>query len=77
MKVTVNEFNQPVGEFHGRAKWTDSEAELVRELHDEGWGYKRISQKMEMPRSTVRAICRGDIRCTKSWREREERHHGK
>lgn len=72
--VSVNERNQPCGESHGEAKWTDHEVDLVRDLYSDGFGYKRISRMMDMPRSTVRAICRGDIRSTHCYREREANH---
>jgi DNA invertase Pin-like site-specific DNA recombinase len=46
------------GEEHPRAKLTDNDVRLVRELHDEGLGYKRIAEKFETSRSTVRDVCK-------------------
>ena len=45
------------GETHPRAKLSDDDVRLVRELHDEGLGYKRIAEKFETSRSTVRNVC--------------------
>ena len=61
--VERNEFNQPVGQSHHWARWTDAEVRWVLELHKAGWSYRQIAKKLEMPLSTVAAICRGDIRC--------------
>jgi hypothetical protein len=45
-----------VGENHHNAKYTDREVELVRKLHEEGLGYRRLSAKMDMPIRTIRSI---------------------
>jgi hypothetical protein len=45
-----------VGENHHNAKYTDREVELVRQLHEQGLGYRRLSDKMEMPIRTIRDI---------------------
>ena len=59
----VNERGRRVGENHPRAKYSDSEITLLLELRDGGMGYKRLSEKMEMPMRTVRDICNGRRRC--------------
>lgn len=46
------------GESHPRAKLTNADVDLVRALHDEGLGYKRIAEKFEAPKSTIRDICK-------------------
>ena len=46
------------GESHPRAKLSDDDVRLVRALHDEGLGYKRIAEKFETSPSTVRDICK-------------------
>ncbi|MFV0680000.1 hypothetical protein [Ottowia sp.] len=63
VKPSFNERGWRIGQMHPRALYTDREVELVLELRDEGWGYKRIAKKMEMPRRTVRDICSARIRC--------------
>ena len=45
------------GEKHYKADLTDHEVELVRQLHDEGWGYRRLAKKFEIHRSTIQKIC--------------------
>jgi len=50
------------GQSHPRAKYSDREVELIRQLHDEGLGYQRIAHKMEMPKGTVQDICSGRTR---------------
>lgn len=43
------------GQTHGRAQVTDRDVELARQLHEQdGWGYKRIAKKLEVPVRTVR-----------------------
>lgn len=61
--LAVNEAGLRVGEDHPRAKYTDGEIAMVHALRDAGWGYRAIAKKLEMPRSTVRNICRGTQRC--------------
>lgn len=45
------------GENHPQAKLTDHEVELLRQMHDEGYGYKRLAKMFETPVRTVRDIC--------------------
>jgi uncharacterized iron-regulated protein len=45
-----------VGENHHNARYTDHEVELLRQLHEQGLGYRRLSAKMEMPIRTIRDI---------------------
>jgi DNA invertase Pin-like site-specific DNA recombinase len=45
---------RPSGETHFNARYTDHEVELVRQLHEQGQGYKAIAKRMEMPVRTVR-----------------------
>lgn len=60
--VRKNQRGQRIGQDHPKARYADREVELVRQLRDGGWGYKRIARTMEMPRSTVRDICSGRCR---------------
>lgn len=54
--VPVNEKGRRIGESHPRARLTDHEIGIVFELRAEGWGYKRIAQKMEMSVRHVRDV---------------------
>lgn len=69
--VAVNEKGLRIGKTHPRAKYSDSEIDLVLELRDEGLGYKRIAKKLEMPIRTVRDICNGRRRCQTAARFRQ------
>lgn len=51
-----------IGQWHPRAVYTDAEVELVRDLRDDGMTYRAIASKLEMPLSTVWAICNGRLR---------------
>lgn len=44
------------GSLHHRAKYSHGEVEITRTLRDEGWTYRAIAEKMEMPIRTVRDI---------------------
>lgn len=61
--VAVNEHGARIGEDHPLAKWTNEQVDLVFELRDQGWGYKRIVNATGMPKRTVRDICNGRRRC--------------
>jgi DNA invertase Pin-like site-specific DNA recombinase len=45
------------GEQHPRAKLSDDDVRLVRELHEAGLGYRKIASKFEVSRSTIRDWC--------------------
>lgn len=47
------------GEDHPGVRYTDAEVAMVWALREEGLGYKRIAQIMEMPVRTVRSILSG------------------
>lgn len=51
-----------LGQYHHRAIYTDAEIEEVFALHDAGFRISEIARKMEMPTSTVSAICSGKLR---------------
>jgi len=59
--VVVNEAGRRIGESHPRARLTDHEIDLIRELHEEGLGYKKIAVKFETSPGHVRSI----VKCTK------------
>lgn len=71
MDVERNERGQKVGQAHHWAKWTDAEVRWVLELHREGRSCREIGRKLEMPFSTVAAICRGEIRTQTYLRTKE------
>lgn len=57
-RVSVGLTASKRGQNNPNAKYTDHEVEMVRELHEVvGFGYRRIAEKMEMPRATVQCIC--------------------
>jgi hypothetical protein len=61
--VAVNERGRRIGEDHPNARYTDGEVGMVLELRDEGKSYGVIARLVEMPKSTVRDICKGNRRC--------------
>lgn len=60
--VPLTRDGRRIGEGHQNAKYTDREVDLVRRLRDGGMPYRRIARKMDMPLSTVWAICACEIR---------------
>lgn len=60
--VAVNERGQRIGESHPRAVLTDHEVSLVLALRDEGCSYGWIARKMEISKSQVARIVRGERR---------------
>ena len=69
--VGVNELGRRVGESHSNSKLTNHDVELLLVLHDEGWGYRRLSAKFEISKSQVRNIVKGLRRCqvATAWRK--------
>lgn len=56
--VGVNESGRRVGESHPRAVLTDSQVDMMRELHEElGMGYRRLAAMFKVSKRTVRDIC--------------------
>nr|DAE41712.1 MAG TPA: 54S ribosomal protein [Bacteriophage sp.] len=62
-KVPVGIHGARIGQWHPRAIYADAEIEMVFALRDAGWSISAIARKLEMPRSTVGAICSGKLRC--------------
>jgi len=60
--VAVNELGRRVGQDHPRAKLTDREVELIRQLSEEGMRYDVLAEKFEVSRWTIGRICRFEIR---------------
>lgn len=60
--IKRNENNRRIGESHPRSKYTDHEVELILQLRDLGMTIRKIAKKMDVPFSTVGAICSGRSR---------------
>jgi hypothetical protein len=56
--IGVNKSGRRVGESHPRAVLSDSQVDLMREMHEElGIGYRRLAAKFSVSKRTVRDIC--------------------
>ena len=62
--VAVSAKNIPVGEDGTGAKYSDWEVDCVFACREAGWTYREIAAQLDIPRSTVHAICTGKIRAT-------------
>lgn len=60
--VGVNERGMRVGQWHHRAKLTDTEVDKLLELRDAGWGYKKLAKKFDISVRHVRDILAGKKR---------------
>lgn len=60
--VGVNARGHRVGQDHPHAVLTDREVEIVFELREVGWGYRRIAAKLEVSKSLIRRIVKGEVR---------------
>lgn len=60
--IAVNECGYRIGEDHHNAKLTNHEIDLLLELREDGWSYRRLADKFEIGKSTVRDICKGICR---------------
>ena len=60
----------PIGEAHHNAKLSDREVELVRKLHEQGFGYRRLAAKFEVSRTMIKMIVTFEKRATAAagWR---------
>ena len=61
--VAVNDAGIPVGEDHVAAKYLDSDVTCARELREEGYTLRQISQMLDMPIRTLRGYLDGSRRC--------------
>lgn len=66
--VGFNEKGSRVGETHHRARLTDHDVDLIRDLRDEGLTYQEIADKFEVSKSTVRDI----VKCRRRWQRPEK-----
>lgn len=60
--VAINERGLRVGEDHQNAKLTNAEIDLLLELREQGWSYRRLAEKFEVSKSAVRWWCIGGRR---------------
>lgn len=60
--VAINELGIRIGEDHQRAKLTDAEVDLMRQLNEEGMSYSVLAEKFEVGKTTVAEICRYEKR---------------
>jgi hypothetical protein len=44
------------GEEHPQAKLTEADVQHIREMHAEGWGYRRLAKKFEVSKSLIERI---------------------
>ncbi len=51
--IQIGEYGKRVGESHGRAKLTDHEIDLVRQLKEQGMPATEIAEKMEISKRYV------------------------
>lgn len=62
--LSVSAKGMLIGEDSPSAKYTDYEVDCVMACREAGMTYGQIAKHMDMPRSTVYAICTGKIRAT-------------
>lgn len=60
--VAVNERGCRIGEDHQRAKLSNHEVDLMRELRDAGWSYGKLSEKFEVTKMCAWRICTYQLR---------------
>lgn len=63
MIVGINDNGKRVGEGHHRAKLTDHEVDLIRDLYDDGMSISEIARKFETRKSHCWDICHYTVRC--------------
>lgn len=61
--VGVNAKGRRVGETHNCAVLTDRDVELIFELREEAWGYRRLAAKFDCSKTLIRKILKGKVRC--------------
>lgn len=60
--IPVGQKGCALGEWHHQAKYTDREVEMLLSLWHEGVTISEIARMMDIPKSTVWAICHGHMR---------------
>ena len=57
--VGLSELHKRCGETHPRARLTDHDVDLIRELHEEhGLSYSVLAEKFDSSKSAIADICR-------------------
>lgn len=71
IRIAVNAAGYRIGDSHHRAKLSDHEVELVLQLRAIGWSYEAIARKLDVGKSCVAKIIRGENRAQTpaDWRE--------
>lgn len=57
-RIGVNDAGISCGQDHHRAKLTDHEVELIRQLHEDGLSYGQLADKFGVNKATVADICK-------------------
>lgn len=61
--VAINEKGRRIGEYHQRAKLSNHEVDLIRELREShGTPYKEIAEKFDVSETLIKQICNYRIR---------------
>lgn len=76
--VPVDEHGLRIGQDHHRARLTDAEVDLVRELHEAGMPYDALAKKFAVSKWSIGRICRYERRAStparwveaKKWRKK-------
>ena len=69
--LDLNDLKRRIGESHHRAKLTNAEVEVIRQLHAEkAMGYRKLAQKFDVASCTVRNIIklRTRVQMPTEWR---------
>lgn len=69
--VGVNERGRLVGQSHQNARLTNQEIDLLLEMHDKGYGYRRLAKIFNVSKSAARKYCKGEMRCQLATRFKE------
>ena len=71
MIVGLSDQGKRIGEGHHRAKLTDHEIDLIRELYDDGMSISEIARKFEIGKSHCWDICHYTVRVQTASRFKE------
>lgn len=63
LQVGFTEKGNRAGEHHPMAKLSDRDVDMIRQLHEDGLGYRAIARKFELSRYTVRDI----VKCNRRY----------
>lgn len=55
--IPIAESGMPVGEHHPNAKLTDAQVDEMRDLNEEGIGYRQLAKRFNTSLNTVKDIC--------------------